>query len=201
MKYSLTDLAEKLKAAREAKGLSQRELGQLVGIPQSHISKIESGNVDMRVSSLTELARALNLELTLVPRRALPAVKSIAQASVSKLGRSPTTSSALRKKLKSIEKIVATLAAEQPTNEKLAQFLRQAKEFQKLSVPDSYLQSIKETESSLRRIEQNKASWANIAHQLEAFTNLRNSLVHDISLLPQADEIRPAYSLDDNDDG
>lgn len=200
MKYSLTDLAEKLKAAREAKGLSQRELGQLVGIPQSHISKIESGNVDMRVSSLTELARALNLELTLVPRRALPAVKRIAQASVGKLGRSPTTSSALRKKLKSIEKIVANLAREQPTNEKLAQFSRQAKELQKLSVPDSYLQSIKETESSLRRIEQHKASWANIAHQLEAFTNLRNSLVHDISLPPQADEIRPAYSLDHDDD-
>ena len=94
MKYSLTDLAEKLKAAREAKGLSQRELGQLVGIPQSHISKIESGNVDMRVSSLTELARALNLELKIVPRRSLPAVKSKAKATVSKLGRSPTTSTA-----------------------------------------------------------------------------------------------------------
>jgi HTH-type transcriptional regulator/antitoxin HipB len=79
MKYTIIDIAEKLKAARAARGLSQRKLSQLAGVPQGHISKIESGNVDLRVSSLIQLARALGLELTLVPRKTLPAVNTIAR--------------------------------------------------------------------------------------------------------------------------
>ena len=70
-------IVEALKAAREARGLSQRALASRVGLPQSHISKIESGGVDIRLGSLIELARVLGLELELVPRKALPAVESI----------------------------------------------------------------------------------------------------------------------------
>jgi HTH-type transcriptional regulator / antitoxin HipB len=75
--YSLEDISKAVKAAREAKGLSQRALSSLVGIPQSHLSKIESGNVDIRLSSLIQLARNLDLDLKLVPKKALPAVESI----------------------------------------------------------------------------------------------------------------------------
>jgi len=82
MNYTLTDIAKKLKAERKAQGLSQRALSKLVGVPQSHISKIENGMVDLRLSSLIELARVLGLELTLVPRKALPAVQSIIRGSV-----------------------------------------------------------------------------------------------------------------------
>jgi transcriptional regulator with XRE-family HTH domain len=77
MSHVTDDIAKALKKAREHKGLSQRALGRKAGVPQSHISKIESGAVDLRLSSLIELARALDLELALVPRRALPAVQSI----------------------------------------------------------------------------------------------------------------------------
>jgi transcriptional regulator with XRE-family HTH domain len=81
MNYAITHIAEKLKAARKTAGLSQRTLSQLAGVPQSHISKIENGAVDLRVSSLIELSRVLALELTLVPRKALPAVNSIIRSS------------------------------------------------------------------------------------------------------------------------
>jgi transcriptional regulator with XRE-family HTH domain len=81
MNYTITDIAKKLKAERKARGLSQRALSKLVGVPQSHISKIENGMVDLRLSSLIELARVLSLELTLVPRKALPAVQSIIRGS------------------------------------------------------------------------------------------------------------------------
>jgi len=77
MAYATEHIAERLRAAREGKGLSQRDLSARSGIPQSHISKIESGTVDLRLSSLIELARILNLELTLVPRKLLPAVDAI----------------------------------------------------------------------------------------------------------------------------
>ncbi len=69
-----------LKEARKEKGLSQTELSSLIGVPQSHISKIESGNVDIQLSSLSQIARALDLEIQLIPKKALPAVQSIVRA-------------------------------------------------------------------------------------------------------------------------
>lgn len=81
MNYTIKEIAGKLRAARQARGLSQRALSQMSGVPQGHISKIEKGAVDLRLSSLIELARVLDLELTLVPRKALPAVQSIVRAS------------------------------------------------------------------------------------------------------------------------
>lgn len=59
---------EMLRAARERRGLTQRDLGRLAGVPQSHISKIESGAVDLRLSSLLALAAVLDLELVLTER-------------------------------------------------------------------------------------------------------------------------------------
>ena len=77
MKYANEDIIGTLKAAREAKGLSQRALSARIGVPQSHISKIESGGSDLKLSSLIELARALDLEIALVPRKFMPAVDGI----------------------------------------------------------------------------------------------------------------------------
>lgn len=58
--YGTEQLAARLKAAREAKGLSQRKLSVLAGVPQSHISKIENDAVDLRVSSLSSIAHPLD---------------------------------------------------------------------------------------------------------------------------------------------
>lgn len=77
MNYSTQHISRQLKQARETKGLSQRELGARSGVPQSHISKIENGSVDLRLSSLVAIARALGLELALIPHAHLAAVKSI----------------------------------------------------------------------------------------------------------------------------
>lgn len=76
-KLNLGGLLEQLKKVREEKGLSQRALSANVAIPQSHISKIENGQVDVQTSSLIELARALDLELMLVPRRIVPLVETL----------------------------------------------------------------------------------------------------------------------------
>ncbi len=77
MPYTIEYIASTLKSARAAKKLSQHALGKRAAVPQSHISKIENSTVDLRVSSLVELARALDLELMLVPRKTIPAVRSI----------------------------------------------------------------------------------------------------------------------------
>lgn len=80
---ALEYLAETLRHAREAKGLSQRALSTKVGVPQSHISKIENANVDLQTSSLIEIARTLDLELMLIPRPLITTVKALKQNRVS----------------------------------------------------------------------------------------------------------------------
>ncbi len=82
MSYSVQELAKSIKLARNKKGISQRALSSKIGIPQSHLSKIENGIVDLQTSSLIEIARALDLELVLVPRSLLPIIQSIQSSSI-----------------------------------------------------------------------------------------------------------------------
>lgn len=77
MGESTRQTAEALKAARLAKGLSQRELSARTGLTQAHISRIENAAVDVRLPNLIELARVLDLEMMLVPRPLAPAVRDI----------------------------------------------------------------------------------------------------------------------------
>lgn len=81
MNYVTEHIARALKKARETKKLSQRELGRKAGVPQGHISRIENGAVDLRISSLIALARVLDLEIELVPRKVQPALKSLVRRS------------------------------------------------------------------------------------------------------------------------
>lgn len=75
--YSIEYVGEALRKARLAKKLSQRALAALVGLPQSHISKIENGLVDLQVSSLIQLLRVLDLELMFIPRILIPTVQAL----------------------------------------------------------------------------------------------------------------------------
>lgn len=70
-------IIKEIKRLRQEKGLSQAALGAKLGLPQSHISKIEKGETDLRLSTLIELAQILGLELVLVPRLMAPMVHSL----------------------------------------------------------------------------------------------------------------------------
>jgi DNA-binding XRE family transcriptional regulator len=61
-----TELAER----RAARGLSQRELANLVGTTQSAIARLESGGRPPRIDTLLRIADALDCDLhvTLTPR-------------------------------------------------------------------------------------------------------------------------------------
>lgn len=81
LSYVTEQILESLRQARVHKGFSQRELSARSGVPQSHISKIEGGGVDLRMSSLIALARVLDLELFVAPKKSVPAIKSIIRSS------------------------------------------------------------------------------------------------------------------------
>lgn len=84
MSYVAEQILKSLREARVRKGFSQRELSARSGVPQSHISKIESGGVDLRISSLIALARVLDLELFVAPKKSVPAIQSIIRSSQAK---------------------------------------------------------------------------------------------------------------------
>lgn len=73
-------LREQIKEARRKRGWGQRELGSVIGLPQPHISAIESGVIVPRFDTLLDMVRVLDLDLLLVPRSLVPAVQSLIRA-------------------------------------------------------------------------------------------------------------------------
>jgi len=66
-----------LKEARKSRGWSQAELGRRAGLPQMHISGIESGKIVPRYDTLLDLVRVLDRDLLLVPRALVPAMQAL----------------------------------------------------------------------------------------------------------------------------
>lgn len=70
-------LRQELKAARRRRGWSQLELGRRVGLPQAHVSAIETGKIVPHFDTLLDLVRVLDRDLVLVPRALVPAVQAL----------------------------------------------------------------------------------------------------------------------------
>ena len=216
MNYAMQDITDALKNARAAMGLSQRALSRRTGVPQSHISKIESGGVDIRLSSLIELARALDLDFKLVPRMAVPAVDSIVLSTVPTVAAAPAI-----KELNRTLDTVRNLCTVYPDLSELKRLQdsfqvfknsrnigNQLKALRDMGKPIRELQRTykKSAESGQRPVGRLKTihSAANIpAQHLQALREavsaaqiLRNQLVHAIPEQPSLP--RPAYRLDDD---
>jgi len=71
-----TPVGRILAAARERLGLSQAELARRLGVSGANLSRIEHG-ADLRVSTLLDVARALQLEPMLVPKEHVPSVRAL----------------------------------------------------------------------------------------------------------------------------
>jgi len=71
------ELRQEIKTARLKRGWSQLELGKRVGLPQVHVSAIETGKTVPRFDTLLDLVRVLDRDLVLVPRALVPAVQAL----------------------------------------------------------------------------------------------------------------------------
>lgn len=77
MTYKTEHITQQIRAAREARSMSQRELSARSGLTQSHISQIERGTMEPGLASLVDVTRALDLEIVLAPKKLMPAIGSI----------------------------------------------------------------------------------------------------------------------------
>jgi HTH-type transcriptional regulator/antitoxin HipB len=73
----MATIINQLKTIRQALGMKQSELGKKLGLPQSHISRLEQGTTDPRLSTVTDMARILDQELVLVPRQLVSQVLTL----------------------------------------------------------------------------------------------------------------------------
>ncbi len=192
MQYTTEHILSNLKQAREAKGLSQRALAKLAGVPQSHISKIENGSVDLRLSSLIGIARALGLEITLIPRKTLPAVQSIVRSNApAKMTQALTdTNREYQKIINGLEKALAV----NPMATVLAQMQQQVKDLQRLNVslPDKGF--LRELDKAVFDFNSQTKGLNELKNYLADIQKLRNSIGHTV---PGIERVKPAYSLED----
>lgn len=191
MSYTNESIIAALKAARASGGLSQRDLSAKAGVPQSHISKIEGGGADIRLSSLIELARALELELVLVPRHLVPAVEGVLRVA-------PLPQREARvayKELSRAAKALGKMARRQPRTEwldRLRQILRELGHF-RLSASD--LAIIDKAAHGLAALADGKNDGVSLSEIRNTLQNLRNRIAHAVPAPP-----RPAYGLEEDDD-
>lgn len=59
-------IGARLKALRESKGLTQDQLGELVGLAKSAISRIEAGKWNFGIDTLNAFCVALDVDVELV---------------------------------------------------------------------------------------------------------------------------------------
>jgi transcriptional regulator with XRE-family HTH domain len=206
--HDLPSLATLIREARQTKGLTQRELSTRVGIPQSHISKIEQGRVDLQTSNLMQIARALDLELALVPRSVLPAVESLSAVQrpegslmTSQLPRKMSTLRMLSRKMRQrfpkalpLQKLTDSLAGSEWV--RLVTDQEQAHQLSEI---------IRELQDSLRKLNktpqhraEHKSLFLNIESGERSLRDIRNSLVHGQS--PKSSSVKPAYQLDEEEE-
>jgi transcriptional regulator with XRE-family HTH domain len=69
-----------IRARRKELKLSQSQVASRAGVTQAYLSKIEKGKIEPRLHTLEDLARAVSLELLLVPAELAPMVHSLLQS-------------------------------------------------------------------------------------------------------------------------
>lgn len=190
MRYVLEDIGGALKAARERLGLSQRDLADAAGTDQARISKIESGDIDLRLSSLVDLTRSLGIELVLADRRHLPAIEAITDERVSEAD--PRRKARV---IRHISEHLQTLLIEVPGDRQLKQAMNALGVLVKASLTEADLALLEEASAKLNGAK--PASLDGLRKPLEAVIRLRNAKAHGV---PGAPAQRPAYTLDEDDE-
>lgn len=200
MSAGIEEIAASLREARIAKALTQKALGQRVGLPQSHISKIEKGAVDLKLSSLVEIARALGLEIKLVPRKALPAVEGAMRAH----GTTVETSRALRL-LNQQAQIAERIKANFPDLSQVEAFQNAIRSIPSLQFDAAQLKALDEALQPAKRLTsiiEGQGGAAALAKRLEEATSaLRHFRKMQVQHAPmiEAARQRPAYRLEEGD--
>lgn len=76
---ALQEIGEQIAHARRLSGLTQQQVANLAGISRPRFRDVEKGVAAARTSTLLNIARAVGLEVMLVPQLLMPAVRALLQ--------------------------------------------------------------------------------------------------------------------------
>ncbi len=196
MSHGTHDIAERLRETRQAKGLSQRDLSALTGVPQAQISRIEAGVVDLRLSSLVALANALDLELALVPRKAVPAVRSLSRGIAESHLKGAI---ATQREMERINDAIRKLQITTPKFDGLEKVRKSFADLQRFKLPVLDLDGLRELRLAMEEMNRPAKQLTAMNKSINLMRTLRNKAAH--APMPDVDDSppRPAYSLDGED--
>jgi transcriptional regulator with XRE-family HTH domain len=192
--YKSEDLIREMRDRRTDAGISQRALAARSGLTQAHISQIETGTLEPGLSSFIDMARALDLEIMLVPKKFLPAVQGILRQTSTEQSTPQEGEAALREIARGERLVIKQklLYGSSVDLDRIADTLRSLRHAP-LRKPD--LQIVTDAINNLRRYQASPQSKDIVAAIATDLQQLRNRLVHSPSEAP-----RPAYAIDDEDD-
>ncbi|GAA4187025.1 helix-turn-helix domain-containing protein [Shinella granuli] len=194
MSYKTEHITQQIRAVREARNMSQRELSARSGLTQSHISQIERGTMEPGLSSLVDVARALDLEIVLAPKKLMPAIGNI-------LGSASVTGDMLtsqqRKLVRRLERWLAkgreqfTISSEADTLKDSLALLRH------LPLSADELDRLRDVSLQLDHWQDDPPTSKALGEFARAIRHLRNAAVHR----DRDDAVpRSAYALDEEDE-
>nr|WP_247750819.1 MULTISPECIES: helix-turn-helix transcriptional regulator [unclassified Rhizobium] len=192
--YKTEHITQQLRAAREAQKVSQRELSARSGLTQSHISQIERGTMEPGLGSLVDVARALDLEIVLAPKKLMPAIRNILDSSSTS---NDVLTSDQRKLVAHLERWLAQFGYGAGTRADADIFKDSLALLRHLPLTPDELDMLKRAADRLETSRADKMSRQEMGAIAREIRQLRNAAVHR----DRDDAVpRSAYALDEDDD-
>jgi len=191
MSYQSQHLIREAQSHRASSGMSQRALAARSGLTQAHISQIETGRLEPGLSSFIEMARALDLEVVLVPKKLIPAVEGVIRQSPVEQPLLQASQSALLARGERLVKKQKKLYGSSIDLDRIAESLRSLKPVRLAKADRATITNAIETLQKHQASPQSQQIVSAIAAMLQA---MRNRIARR-SEIP-----RPAYAIDDEDD-
>ena len=196
MSYKADHLSAAIRKARVHRGLSQRDLSTKSGVPQAQISKFENGTVDLRLSSLVALFRALGLELELVPRKSVPAVQSIVRSTTLRLTVDPEQ---FAKAQMAFACVLQGISKSDQWSREFERLREHMSFLETVRIPVAQIKNFKRWAKYLERLQKTPIDFGKIKKLIKQTEQLRNQLEHAQALSNQSLPPRPAYSLEEEE--
>ena len=194
MSYQSEDLLREVQDRRVKAAMSQRALAERSGLSQPHISQIETGRLEPGLSSFIQMARALDLEIVLVPKKFLHAVEGILRRRTTEQF-SPEEGEAALREIARGERLVAKQKHIYGSSVDLDRIADSLRFLRHAPLRKDDLHVVTDAINKLRRHQASPQSKDIVASIAKDLYQLRNRLVHNPPEAP-----RSAYAIDDEDD-
>ena len=175
-------------------GLSQRDLSIMSGVSQAQISKFENGAIDLRLSSLVALFRAMDLELELVPKICLPAVQSIVRSTTPRTAINPKL---LTRAKNVFDRVFQDLVKSEQWSKESERLQEHMDFLEWIRIPVVHTKNFKRWVIHLERFQETPPNREKIEKLLKRTIELQKQIERTQSI--QGRPLEPAYSLKEED--